>query len=185
MQGINNQGQLIEEGITKEDFLRTLPLELVGEVAEDAWIGMSLDQKKEILRKKGIFEKYVSQEISPVESGEHGTQQIDVPVRQEVLVSEEKTEKFGGDEFEKAVEEVKNIEKDKVVEEIETLSQEEQGRIEEEKSTSANTGNYKFFGYQPSSQTFVNPKQISDDNPVIDSKTWAATIVAKILGLFQ
>ena len=57
--------------------------------------------------------------------------------------------------------------------------------FEEEKAQAANTGKYNFFGYQPSQNTFANAKQISEESPVSDSKTWAATLIAKIFSLFQ
>lgn len=168
-----------------DEVVRVLPSELTGIMPETIWATLSLDQKKEMLRQHNLFEKYfgiAKEEETAVETVTNP--QESVP-EIKVEAGEGQMEKFKGAEFEKAVEEVKSIKEEKEGKAQEVISPEEAKRIEEETASKANTQTFKFFGYQPSQSTYSNAKNIADDNPVSDSKTWAATLIAKILQLFQ
>lgn len=177
-----NLNEILETG------LKLVPSELMSIIPESVWITLTLDQKKEILRQHNLLEKYQLPE-TPVQE-QIATTEIPISPgpKNEIIVEQEQKPERNPD-FEKAISEldsVRNNQETTVAVETEpVISAEELQRVEEEQLKAASTGKYTFFGYQPSQNTFANAKQISDDSPVSDSKTWAATLISKIFSLFQ
>lgn len=186
--GVTQQNNIETTEVQSADWLREIPTEIANLIPESVWVGMSLDQKKETLRQNGILEKYIgNQPIQPIEQASANNPELKVVDQSEVIVQEEQKKEIDP-QFKEAVDQFKkesesnNSEKD----EKPVLSRDEINRIESEKASSANMAgsSYKFFGYQPSQNIYTNAKKISDDGDVADSNTWAATLIAKIFGLF-
>lgn len=180
-----NNAENINENL--ETGLKLVPQELVSVIPESVWITLTLDQKKEILRQHNLLGKYLSPEKPTVLTEQSIENKAFVPTTPELIVEKEQSIERNPD-FEKAISAfvaAKEDGSDTMTKSEPVVSAEELQRIEQEQSSVANTGKYTFFGYQPSQTTFSNAKQISDDSPVSDSKTWAATLIAKIFSLFQ
>ncbi|MCK9368896.1 hypothetical protein M0R04_02865 [Candidatus Dojkabacteria bacterium] len=192
MQAINSQANTVETLAEKEDLaLRILPVELKGVLPEMVWSTLTLDQKKEMLRHHNIFDKYLGQkdaeQVVVQDTPEVSKNIAEIAHTVTVEKAQNSVEKVVNEEFDKVVSESKQIEKERKEEDEKkpVLSKDELERIRSEKAQAANIKGYNFFGYQPQNATITNAKTISDNNPVSDGKTWAATLIAKIFSLFQ
>lgn len=166
------------------EWLNSLPSELINVIPESLWVTLTLDQKKEVLRQNGLLEKYTGNAQA---TSEQSTPVLEsVEVSPSVLVEEVQKPEMSP-EFQKVIEEFKEENKKGEEEPKPVLSKEEIARIDAEKANNANTGGatYKFFGYQPSQNIYTNASKIADDGDVVDAKTWAATLIAKIFGMFE
>lgn len=177
------------EKVEQSEWLRSVPIELAPTVPESVWMTLTLEAKKDLLRQNGLLEKYENL----VRGGESEYLKTDVVTTeiaqspQNELVVEEVQKVERSPEFAQAVEQLKAVDtkNDKKIERKPVLNKEEIQRINVETAQSANIKTYKFFGYQPTATTYANAKSISNSGPVDDSKTWAATLISKIFGLFE
>ncbi|MCC7290202.1 hypothetical protein IT417_03060 [bacterium] len=183
MQPTDLQNNNEVKGPPQAEWLRETPAELVNIVPATVWSTLTVDQKQEMLRQHGIYEKYVKEvrveeatpsvEVAPVTS-----------TKPEVIVQQEqKVEK--NEEFEIALNVLKEEKKNSENFAKPVMPAEEVARVEAEQAKTANVKTYNFFGYQPTTTTYTNAKSISNDAPVSDAKTWAATLIAKIFSLFE
>ncbi len=171
------QGSNLIEGI-----LHKLPDELLGIIPESVWVGLTLDQKKDVLRQNNLLEKY-SSESQPVLESE--TIENPSEVRANVVVErvpESKVER--NPEFAGVLSEIqKNEEKVK-----KNLSQEDLNRIESEKLTSQSSGKSswgaKVFGYSISDDVIQGSEEVSKTGDLEDGRTWASTLIRKMLAVF-
>lgn len=166
------------------EWLNALPSELLNIIPESLWVTLTVDQKKEVLRQNGLLEKYSANTVSPTEQATPTLEAVEVVPS--VLVQEVQKPEMSP-EFQKVIEEFKEETNKGEQEQKPVLSKEEIARIEAEKASNANSGGatYKFFGYQPSQNIYTNATKIADDGDVVDAKTWAATLIAKIFGMFE
>jgi hypothetical protein len=167
-----------------EDVLKVLPQELLGVLPETVWVNLSLDQKKEILRQHNLFEKYNVAEQpqvvteTPVAEVKPEAQVPDVVVEQASRVEQIRTP-----EFAQALEAAREIE-DKSKEDLPVADAK---RIEEEtatvQSTAKSSWGTKVFGYTVSEDTVSKSEELSAQGDVEDGRTWAATLLRKILAV--
>ena len=171
--------------VNTNEWLRAVPVELSNTVPESVWMTLTLEAKKDLLRQNGLLEKYEgTTENLPVQN-EVDLKVAEAPVAEVIVTQQEKVQR--SPEFAKAVEELKDIDKQAENKKTEqpVLSKEDISRIETEKAQSASIKSYKFFGYQPSTTTYSSAKQISNTGNIDDSRTWAATLIAKLFSLFE
>lgn len=188
MQPNDIQTKVVENiGENLGEWLRAVPSELVNIIPESVWMSLSVDQKKEMLRQHNILDKYAgNKQEAPAQAPAVVMTSESTPAL--IVEQEQRFEK--NPEFEKALAEFKEANKEKETDELETkpvLSQEEVKRVNEEKAQNSNTQSqsYNFFGYQPSNNIFTNAKQLAQTGDISDSKTWASTLISKIFSLFQ
>lgn len=192
-----NQVNTNSEVIRKESdnsWIYKLPTELSTVLPENIWSTLSLDQKKQILRDYGLYERYVSsQEV--VEADIVPT--VSQPTTETIVEKQSETPEIidanasnnlvDREVFTSQLEQIKLSEQEL---ENQKLSKEEQGRIDAERATQANTASsvgktVKVFGYQIPMPTINNAKSIADNNPTSSSDTWAAVLAKKILAIFD
>lgn len=185
---VNNLERKVGE--ESSSWIRSLPKELVGLIPESVWSTLSLDQKKEILRQNGLFEKYNSAPVAEVPVAETAPVEpvaLTEVVSEAPIVETQITSTKESQEFATLVEGFKNVEKQSVEEKREdavVLTQEEKARVDQETAKSANTQTFKLFGYQVDDATAQNSKDISDNGSLEDGRTWAATLLKKLFAIF-
>lgn len=175
--------EIKEGGKQLEDILRALPQELLGVIPESVWINLSLDQKKEILRQHNIFEKYTAAEQPQAEVENTVTTEIEEKKPDVIVEQANQPEQIRTPEFAKALEEAKEIENNAQNE----LPVEETQRVEDETASAQNTAKSswgaKVFGYTVSEDTASKSEELSLKGDPEDGKTWAATILRRILAM--
>lgn len=167
------QGQNLLEGV-----LHVLPQELLGVMPESVWGGLTLDQKKDVLRQNNLLEKYDTPLQNPVLEVSSETGEFSAP---SVAVEHiEPTEVVRSPEFKEVLENIQESEKNQ-----ETLNAEEKERISQESLISQSTGkaswSAKVFGYVISDDTVNRSETISQEGGLDDGKTWVSTLVRKML----
>ncbi len=192
-----NQVNTNSEVLRKESdnsWIYKLPTELSTVLPENIWSTLSLDQKKQILRDYGLYERYVSsQEVIDADL----VPQVSQPIAETIVEKQSDTPEIidgnasnnlvDREVFTSQLEQIKLSEQEL---ENQKLSQEEQERIDTERATQANTASsvgktVKVFGYKIPMPTINNAKSISDNNSVSSSDTWAAVLAKKILAIFD
>ena len=163
-----------------EGVLHALPQELLGVIPENVWTGLSVDQKKEILRQNNLLEKYSGQ--SPEAQAEEPSQAEQVASPDVVVEQVQRPEAAErAPEFAQAVQEVQKIEQDVK----EDLDVDEQARVDAEvasqQSSAKGSWGAKIFGYTVRDDTVQNAEDISKNGDLEDGRTWVATLIGKIL----
>mgnify|MGYP001190433103 CR=1 FL=1 len=196
MQPINQINNNIENGkvIEKDIWMTKLPDELLNVLPEGIWLTLSVDQKKQILRDYGIYDKYIKPEVvsTPVVNNVVNTEInnnesfVITPQTPEIIDINSQKNTQEREVFSSQLEQIKKSE-----EELENeLSKDDKARIEVETAKIANTGgagskSVKVFGYTIPMPVISNAQSIASDNPVSDGSTWAAVIVKKIFAIFD
>jgi hypothetical protein len=170
----------IKEGI--EEVLRVLPAELTGVIPESVWLNLSVEQKKEILRQHNLLEKYSTEEkIVPAAQEAESAKEVETSVPDVVVEEATRPEEIRSPEFAQALEQAREVESQAQKE----FSIEDKTRVEEETAVNASSAKSswgaKVFGYSVSDGAVNNSEQVSTVGSTDDGRTWAATLIRKIL----
>lgn len=193
MQNINQVNSKLESDkvIERESWMIQLPGELLNVLPESIWLTLSVDQKKQILRDYGIYDKYVVEPDNnkdDTNTFQENKNEITVatPQTPEVIDINSQSGIQEREVFQSQLEDIKKSEEELKNE----LSQDDKAMIDVETANLANTGGrgsngVNVFGYNIPVQIINNAQSIAANSSVTDGSTWAAVLVKKILAIFD